>query len=280
MGNRRNIDVAKLFPFIAADGGRIYASQPTMKPTPLLAGGLLTFILTAVTASAQNFTATYDFASVNTTSGQTDPTAPPTATGVTFGAFTSTGAAANPNASGRFSFTSNPTGGVNGVDDFSQFTGSLTPTAYFEVAITPLTTVQLQLDTIAFTVQRSGTGIRSYAVRSSLDGYTANLPASINTGNANLGIGPDNEFRVLLDSITTAQNGSLVTLGPNFAGLTSTVSFRFYGWNAEAGTGTFSLDNVTFSGRTDSVPEPTMGTLILTGWIAFRLGRRRLNQCQ
>jgi len=224
-------------------------------------------------AAAQSFVATYDFASANNSSGQTDPTPVPTAAGVTFGSFSSTGASANPNATGRFSFTSQPTGGINGVDDFSQFTGSLTPTAYFEVTITPLTLVQLQLDSITFTMQRSGTGIRSYAVQSSLDGFTSNLAASIDPANANLGVGPGNEFRVLSDAVSTAQNGSTVTLGGAFVGLSAPVSFRFFGWNAEASTGTFSIDNVAFTGRTDSVPEPG-STSFLLGGIALWVWRK------
>lgn len=232
--------------------------------------------LSATRLSAQSFVATYDFNLVTTSSGTTDPTPPPTATGVTFGAFTSTGASANPNAGARFSFTSQPTGGVNGVDDFSQFTGSLSPTAYFEVTITPLTLIELQLDTIAFTVQRSGTGIRSYAVRSSVDGFNANLAASINPANANLGVGPGDELRVLLDSVSTAQNGSLITLGLPHASLTTAVTFRFYGWNAEAGTGTFSVDNVQFSGSTRNIPEPSVAAILALGLGAWTV-RRKVN---
>jgi hypothetical protein len=236
----------------------------------------LTLSLAAATSApaAQPFTATYDFAQVTAASGTTDPTPPPTATGVTFGAFTATGVSANPNATVRFSFTSQPLGGVNGTNDFAEFTGSLSPTAYFEVALTPLSLIQLQLDSIAFSVQRSGTGIRSYAVRSSLDGYAANLPASITPANANLSVGPGNEFRIVSDATTTAQNGSTIILGSPFAGLTAPINFRFYGWNAEGSGGTFSIDNVVFSGNTDNVPEPTTTALLLVGLTALGIRRR------
>ncbi len=240
-------------------------------PAPLLA---LSLALATASAMAQSFTATYDFTQVTSSSGLTDPTPPPTVAGLTFGAFTSVGASANPNATVRFSFTAQPLGGSNGLDDFSQFTGSLSPTAYFQVAITPLSQVQFHLDSIAFTVQRSGTGIRSYAVRSSLDNYTANLAASISPANANLGVGLGNEFQVLLDTITTAQNGSTVTLGAPFVNLATPVTFRFYGWNAEASGGTFSVDNVVFRGSTDNVPEPGAAALLLVGWAAAGFWRR------
>lgn len=224
---------------------------------------------------AQAFVSTYDFAGAGTGTGTTDPTPPPTALGVTFGSFTSVGASSNPNAGGRFSFTSQPQGGVDGTNDFSQFTGSLNLAVYFEVAITPLSLVQMQLDSLSFTLQRSGTGIRSYAVRSSLDGYAGNLAASINPANANLGVGPGNEFRVLFDLVTTAQNGSTVTLGSPFVNLTSAILFRFYGWNAEGSGGTFSIDNVAFSGRTGNVPEPSSIALLGCGLATLGFWRRR-----
>lgn len=249
----------------------------TRQTIGLLLGITLAGLTVNEVTAQSSFTATYDFSGVvQNTGGTTDPTAPPTAADLTFGSFVSVGASANPNAGSRFSFTSQPLGAVNGVDDFTQFTGSLTPTAYFEVSITPLSLIELQIDTISFTVQRSGTGIRNYAVRSSVDGYAANLPASVNPANANLAVGAGNEFQWVLDSVTTAQNGSLITLGTPFANLTAPVTFRFYGWNAEGSGGTFSLDNVTFSGSTrSSVPEPTTAVLIGLG-VAALAWRRKL----
>ena len=126
--------------------------------------------------------------------------------------------------------------------------------------------------------QRSGTGIRNYAVRSSVDGYAANLPASINPANANLGVGATNEFRWLSDALSTAQNGSLITLGASFADLTSPVSFRFYGWNAEGSVGTFSIDNVSFTGSSRNVPEPTIAALLGVGLAVCAAWRLRVSR--
>ncbi|MGZ5287440.1 MAG: hypothetical protein ACXWB9_09665, partial [Flavisolibacter sp.] len=156
-------------------------------------------------ASAQNFSVTYNFGSVTNTSGRTDPTPVPTATGVSFGSFIAegTGLSANPNAGGRFSFTGQPLGATNGSD---VFTGSLDPDKYYSVTITPQTYYSLDLSSIVFTLQRSGTGIRQYAVRSSVDGYTSNLPASIDPANANLTVVADNIFQVS-DPTSTAQAG-------------------------------------------------------------------------
>lgn len=240
---------------------------------------VLAFSLTGAAASAQSFTSTYDFALVTQTSGLTDPTTPPTATGLTFGSFTAVGYLGSPNASVRFSFTNNVLGGINGDNNFANFTGSLDLTKYFEVTLTPSLGYTLDVNTIGFTIQRSSTGIRSYAVRSSLDGYAANLPASISPANVNLGVGPGNDFRYLSDSLSSAQNGSLVTLGAPFDVLTAPVTYRFYGWNAEANTGTFSIDNVAFSGSVTPVPEP--GPLAILGGfglLGLVMSSRRRNQ--
>jgi hypothetical protein len=55
-----------------------------------------------------------------------------------------------------------------------------------------------------------------------------------------------NEFFWNFDATTSAQTGSSINLMG--ASTTSSVSFRFYGWNSEGGSGTFSIDNVVFDG--------------------------------
>lgn len=216
--------------------------------------------------SGQAFTGTYDFSSVTTLSGTTDPTPVPVATGLTFGSFSSAGVSVNPNAAGRFSFTGWPLGATNGSD---VFTGSLSATQYFSVTLTPAAGYSLDLNTIVFTMQRSGTGIRQYAVRSSLDGYTANLPASINPANANLSVVATDVFQVT-DASTSANNGSTITLGAGFDNITTAVTFRIYGYNAEASGGSFGVDNVVFSGVASSA-NPTISVVpgTLTGFTAL-----------
>lgn len=183
---------------------------------------------------------TYTFASITTTSGTTDPTAVPTATGMTFGSFTANGVSANPNASGRFSFTTWPTGATDGSD---AFTGQIDVTKYYEVTFTPGSGKKLQLDSLTFSVQRSGTGVRQWAVRSSLDNYGTNLAASV-TANANISVVATNLFQIT-DATTTAQSGPLITLpAASYGNLTAPVTFRFYATNAEGTGGTFSLNKV------------------------------------
>jgi len=196
----------------------------------------------------QNFVATYGFQDVVTTGGTLDPSATPTVSGLTFGSFSAFGTSANPSASGRFSFTGWPLGGVNGTDDYSNFFGVLSPTVYYEVSVAIDPGYTLSLSSMSLAVRRSGTGIRTYCVRSDLDNYTNNLAASTGT-TAKLSVIPPNVFFWNYDSISTAndQRGSLVS-GSQFSALTHSVTFRFFAWNSELNGGSFSIDNVTFTG--------------------------------
>lgn len=205
----------------------------------------ITLVFASLIANAQSFTATYDFAATTSVSGTTDPTTPPSVTGLTCGSFMAVGTGSNSSAGNRFSFNSWGTGATTGVDTYSTMTGTIDLGKYYEVTLTPQAGFTLSLNSIAFTAQRSGTGIRSYVVRTSADGYTNNLPASVVT-NTNISVVGTNEFFWNLDAVTSAQNGSTI----NLFGIptSSAVSFRFYAWNSEAGTGTFSIDNVVFDG--------------------------------
>ncbi len=217
---------------------------------------LFFLMLVSYKGIGQNFSVTYSFANVTTTSGRTDPTPVPVATGVSFGNFTAVAPAGNPNAladnpnaSGRFSFTGWPLGATNSSNVFS---GSINMGQYYEVTLTPQMYYSLQLDSISFTQQRSGTGIRRYSVRSSVDGFGANLPAVIDPPNANLSVIGSDTFQVVDLGTTMAENGSKNILSDltAYSSITSAVTFRFYAWNAEGSSGTFSIDNVKLSGST------------------------------
>jgi hypothetical protein len=233
--------------------------------------------LTAINLQADVLAAFYTFGSVNNQSSTTDPTPAPALSGVVFGSFTAVGYSGNPAAAGRFSWASNETGGMNGDDNFADFKGNLNEGKYFEVTLAPQASRTLDIDRITFGVRRSSTGIRSYAMRSSLDNFSANLPGSVNPPNPNLGIGPDNSFRWLFDgaSTTSDQTGSRVDLGNAFDALGSPVTFRFYGWNAESSAGIFSIDDVCFLIGDAQVPEPGCTTSLFLGMVVFGVERRR-----
>lgn len=191
------------------------------------------------------FAATYTFDNVTSSTGVTDPTPVPSVTGLTFGSFAAVNASANPNTGFRFSFTNWTLGATNGSDVFTSVSDSADK--YYEVTITPDLGKQLTLSSLTFTFQRSSTGVRQCFVRSSTDAFTSNLEPTINPANANLSV-VSNKIQAT-DPTTTAQTGPTFILGgPAFTNLTAPVTFRFYGVNAEAYTGTFSIDNVVFNG--------------------------------
>lgn len=192
------------------------------------------------------FSAVYDFAGVTSSSGTADPTPVPTVEGLSFGSFKAVGVSSNSSASGRFSFSTWPAGATNGSD---VFTGSADMDKYYEVTITPGDGKRVDLKKISFTLQRSGTGIRQVAVRSGIDNYKANLPASIFPENANLSVVSTDIFQVA-DAATTAQEGCVISLGAGYTSLSTAITIRFYGFNAEAAGGTFSIDNVKIEGMT------------------------------
>lgn len=218
---------------------------------------LTAFILFAcINAFSQSFNAMYPFTSVATgtaSTGTTDPTPPPTATGVTFGAFTSVGTSTTPAAGGVFAFSSWDASVTNGNDAYATYTGAINPAKYYEVSVTPAGGYSVTLNSITFNMSRSSTGPRNWAVRSNKDSYTANLPASISPSNPNINVQTGDVFFWVLDSYTVTsgkqEKGSTITLsGANFISQTTPYTFRFYAWNAESGAGTFRIDTVTFNG--------------------------------
>jgi PKD repeat protein len=190
----------------------------------------------------------YTFASVTPTSGTTDTTSVVATEGAVFGDFTAVGVAANSSDSMRFSFAGWDTGALDSATVYDSLTGAINTSKYYEVTVGPEFANSLTLTGITFNVQRSADGARTYAVRSSANNYASNLAASISPANTKLSIKGSNEFFYNLDT-TLNLTGSKITLsGTSYTNLIAPITFRFYGWNAEDTLGTFSIDNVTFTG--------------------------------
>jgi cysteine-rich repeat protein len=106
------------------------------------------------------------------------------------------------------------------------------PADYFAFTVTPAAGFKMSLSGLRLDERRSGSGIRNWSVRSSLDGFTADLGAFM--------VPDDTLFRI----------GQLTALGPAFTNLTTPVEFRIYGYAAELPGGTWRLDNVKLNGFT------------------------------
>ncbi len=86
--------------------------------------------------------------------------------------------------------------------------------------------------------QRSGTGPNAWALRSSLDGYAANIATGAITGD-----GSQVAFNIPPFSV------------PALDAVTSSITFRLYAWGASAAGGTFSINDFNFMGHV--IPPPT-----------------------
>ena len=93
---------------------------------------------------------------------------------------------------------------------------------YMEFTITPHTSVEFTISSIAVNVQRSGTGPRAIALRSSLDGYASNL---------------DTE-KTINDSSSVQQFTFTFTQTAS----SSAVTYRFYLYHAESVNGSGGLE--------------------------------------
>lgn len=126
------------------------------------------------------------------------------------------------------------------------------PAYYVEFTINPNTGYQLDLTSVVLRMRRSttgssGSGPNNWSLRSSLDGYTANLGTN---------------------SLTSSYNNYTVTLGSGFLNIYTPVTFRLYGYNATISSGgglsRLVLDNISIQGIGEVLP------LSLTGIQAVR----------
>lgn len=209
----------------------------------------VTLISAGLSLSAQTFSAKYNFALTNTvTPTTTDPTPPPTATGVTFGSFSAVGVGTVSTSNGSFTYDNWGLGGVNNDNNPANYTGAIDLGKYYDVQISPVAGYEVTLTDMTFTTRRSGTGPRQCAVRSSMDGYTANLAATP-SANTVMTVINTNELFFSVDGNTNTFAGNTITFGGGaFTGFTSPVNIRFYAWNSEGAAGSFRIDSVIFNG--------------------------------
>ncbi|WP_018626920.1 DUF5689 domain-containing protein [Niabella aurantiaca] len=190
------------------------------------------------------FTALFRFPGVSDKTGSEDPSPLPVVSNLIFSPFKAVGVSDHSGAAGRFSFSSWPTGAVNGSDAFN---GAVDAGKYYEVMIGPAAGTIMSLFKITFTLRRSGTGVRQVAVRAGADQFRENLPVSVAPGHKNLQVVADNVLQVS-DASTADNTGCAVIMGAEFLDLKDPVVIRFYGFNSESPGGTFSIDDVRITG--------------------------------
>jgi len=193
----------------------------------------------------------FDFSSVTTSSGANDPTAShPDYDSLSITPFAAVGLSGNAAIAGEFSFTGWPTGAANGATSYASLSGSLDPARYYEVTLVPKPSSSMSLTGIKFNINRSATGPRTYALRSSRDGFAANLTASLTPANPNLSVQAGNVFFYNTDASSSEAGSAIVLSGAPFTNESAPITFRLYAWNAEDNLGSFSIDDVSLQGST------------------------------
>ncbi|GAA4018200.1 hypothetical protein GCM10022408_34940 [Hymenobacter fastidiosus] len=128
-----------------------------------------------------------------------------------------------------------------GANTFSATGWSMTAldaTDYFSFTVQPAGGFSARLDSIVLDERRSGTGITTWVLRSSRDNFMANVITV-----------------TVPDDTETRANKRIELPLAAFANVTTPVEFRLFGYNAEAATGSWRIDNV----RTYGVLSPVTG---------------------
>lgn len=121
-------------------------------------------------------------------------------------------------------------------------TGAVDPNAYIEFSITPASVHTVTVASMVLSIRRSttgtgGSGPKNWALRSSLDGFSSDISNG---------------------TLSTAISLVPVTFNASFANLSTTVSFRLYGYNAFVSSGgglnRFVFDNFSISGSSTTLP--------------------------
>ena len=153
-----------------------------------------------------------------------------------FTPFSAVGVGSASQVNGQFAFAKWDTGFV--------VNGNLNPSKYYQVTLSPAYGYSSELLNISFTFARNKTGVTSFAVRSSIDGFASNLKATSGDNNQ-VTIGGDNSFNVVNDT-----TGPVVCSVATSSYLNVPITLRIYGWNAVDSTGLFVLDSVAFKNAT------------------------------
>jgi len=204
---------------------------------------------------------TYTFDSIVPTSGVVDPTPIPEqpysvvdpVIGIEFSNFTSNGVGTNPTTTATFGYDDWDTGALDGETVYSNLTGSINLSKYYEFTATSEYRSGMILDNIAFKVGRDATGPRTFAVRWSIDGFANNIPLTVggtnpSSTNPNITADPTDDVFFYNQDATALEAGFKAVLG----GLTFTsvtpVTFRIYAFNAEDAAGDFIVEDVKLNG--------------------------------
>lgn len=130
-------------------------------------------------------------------------------------------------------------------------TGSLDTNDYFTFTLDAKDGNEINFTNFVYTGTASASGPTAFALRSSLDGFTTNIGSP------------------------TAAGSTIDLSDASYQGLTEQIEFRLYGYAAGTGTGTFSVNDYTFNGTVEAVPEPNTLALFGVGSLLMLASRHR-----
>ncbi len=222
--------------------------------TPLTKGHFSFCDLNDHECNSWNIDQAYTFDNVNTSTGNTDPTAPPSGQyqdslpGLTYNSFNAQGVSSNSSEDSLFAFTDWEPGSADGDSTFGEMTGSINGGKYYQFTVQPTFGKAMSISGMTFKASRSATGPRTFAVRSSSNNnFTASNTASLTGPDSLISIQGGNTF--FFSSDTVGQWGGNKVSFTSYTNTRNAVTFRIYAWNAEDGDGSFGVDNVQLIGN-------------------------------
>lgn len=138
---------------------------------------------------------------------------------------------------------------------------------YFTLTIAPDPGYFIDLQDLLLQAARGGGSDRGFRIRTSLDGFTADVNPSSTAlmSDANGGSQRPDFTPYTID-----------LSGPEFDNITSAVEFRFYPWSSFQNN-SIEMDNLVFRGDVALIPEATSIALLLSA-VALSCGVRRRSQ--
>jgi hypothetical protein len=223
-------------------------------------------VVSASSGAVVPFTGSYTFSSSQSSGAQPAQAYNGTAIAGLAPGSVSVAGATSTNSNSNYRASGWGTGATNGSDSF---TGSIDLNKYFTFTLTADSNYTFDMTSITFGLGRSGTGPRQWQWRSSVDNFASALTSITPV----TGVAVSSGVMTTLDGTASTWTGNVLSLsGASFQGLSS-VTFRLYGYNAEATGGTGGFQGaLSFAGSTNNVPIP--GAMALLG-VAGLLGARR-----
>jgi len=106
---------------------------------------------------------------------------------------------------------------------------------YYEFILTPNAGSGINFISLVVTLQNSGTGPGTYALRSNKDAFAADIGT-------------------LVSNSTTGAVNTVDLSAAAFQNINSAITFRIYAWGASSGAGSFSVNDFIFNGITGLLP--------------------------